>query len=106
LLIKDNAYTNTGSYLVKTLILNNPQGCTQLWYIVSLNGAIDTALEHDCYTFVASDGSAGRFVVNEISGTLPASQELLGPNGNTICSSTTANQRDCFTSTSGVHTSS
>ena len=50
-------------------------------------------------------GDAVRFVVNETSGTLLASQEVLGPNGNTICSSTTANQRDCFTSTDGVHTS-
>jgi uncharacterized repeat protein (TIGR01451 family) len=112
ILIRDSGGTDTGTYDLHLMRLNNPLGCTILDFdSPPITNLIDPIADTDCYIFNGDEGDQVQVTVVEISGDLSAYQELLRPDGSTIphsaCSSTnptTAQESTCLLDVTGPHT--
>src|SRR5207249_1582636 len=105
IVIADSAGTNTGGYSIAIQRLNSPTGCTALTFgAPPKKGTIGVAGEMDCFTFsgIARDQIRVRLV--KTSGTLFPLQEVVRPNGTSICGPTTATDQTCPIDRTGTHT--
>jgi hypothetical protein len=83
ILVEDSAGINTGNYTIAIQRLNNPTGCTALVIGAAATGAsISANGEMDCFTFALTAGQKITVTVNETSGTLLATQEVIRVTGN------------------------
>jgi hypothetical protein len=104
ILIEDSAGTNTGGYAITIQRLNSPVGCTALTVGgTATAGSIPVAAQMNCYTFSGTAGQSVDAHLVQSSGTLFPSQELLRPNGTTICGPSSSDLI-CTLDTTGVYT--
>ena len=105
ILIKDWSGTNSGNYNLMLMRLNNPVGCTSLSFGSGpVSDSIEVAAETDCYTFAGAVDDQVRVRVIETSGNLSPGQELLRPDGTTLCNPTPSDERTCQLDSNGTHT--
>ena len=93
-----------GNYAIAIQRLNSPVACST----VTPSGApqsrtIDAAAEMDCYTFSGVAGARMRVRVAETTAGLTARQEVIAPDGTTLCFATIAADRDCTVTVAGTH---
>jgi hypothetical protein len=87
LLIDDTSGRLTGAYTVVIQRLNNPVGCTPLFFgDAPTAGTIAAAGEIECFTFTAAAGDRVEERAVMTSGTLAIAGELVRPNGTTVSS--------------------
>jgi hypothetical protein len=104
-LVRDNSGTNLGNYRISIQILNNPTGCSAQAFgpnaaIKSIGGVSET----DCYTFPGAAGDEIRAHLVKTSGSVTPTQEVIRPNGTTMCGSTTSQDVTCELDVAGTYT--
>ncbi len=105
IVIADSAGTNTGGYSIAIQRLNSPTGCTALTFgAAPTTGTIGVAAEMDCFSFSGIAGDQIRVRLVKTSGTLFPPQEVVRPNGTSICGPTTATDVSCAIDTTGTYT--
>jgi adhesin HecA-like repeat protein len=88
LIVRDSANQPTASYLISVQRLSNPVGCTNLTPGSAPTSATPATGAVDCYRFTASAGDRWRVHVVETAGSFTANQELDGPTGAYVTSTT------------------
>lgn len=92
----------TGSVGVYVQILNDPTGCISLPYgPIGKTGKINPAAEIDCFTQTAQAGDRLRVHVVETGGTATLLQEVVRPDGTTVCGATGATDNTCLVDQTG-----
>lgn len=105
ILISDNNGLDTGGYRIYIQRLNNPVGCTSISIGAQpVSGFIDLPTEYDCFKFSSAASDRVRIRLVDNSGTIIAYQEILRPDGNTVCGPSSLLDLNCFLDTSGTHT--
>jgi hypothetical protein len=103
-IVRDSAGTNTGGYTMAIQKLSAPLGCTALTFgAAPISASIGAVGEMDCYSFTGTMGDRIRIRVVETSGSLLALQEVVRPNGTTVCGQTSAADETCLLDTTGAH---
>lgn len=104
LLLYDFNGPNTGAYSVYAQRLNNPIGCAPIAFgALPATGSIGVAAEHDCFTFNLTAGDRVRTNLIETGGTLGVFQEIVRPDGTTLCE-TIVGKLTCVANVTGTHT--
>src|ERR671931_673604 len=104
IIVEDSSGTNTGGYTMAVQKLSAPVGCTALTFGAAPTSAgIAAAGEMDCYSFTGTAGDRIRIRVVDISGSMLALQEVVRPNGTTVCGQTSATDETCLLDTTGAH---
>ncbi len=106
ILIRDALGPGIGTYNLQLQRLNNPVGCSTLTFGLTILGSINSAAETDCFRFSGAVNDRVRLRVFNISGTLeyyPA-QEILRPDGTTLCGPNTGGEQTCLLDVNGTYT--
>src|SRR5207248_4080903 len=105
-IVRDSSGTFTGNYTMAFRKLNSSAGCTALSFgAAPLAGTITVAGQMDCYKVSGLNaGDQLRVRVVETSGSLVALQEVIRPNGTSVCTPTGAVDVTCPIDTTGTHT--
>jgi hypothetical protein len=105
ILIEDQNGINTGAYVISVRRLNSTAGCTAVTFgAAPTTGTVTAAGQTNCYSVSGTAGNRIRVRVIATSGTLFPLQEVIRPNGTTICSPSGAAQVTCLLDTTGAHT--
>jgi hypothetical protein len=103
--VEDAAGTRTGDYAIAIQRLNSPVDCTAISHGAAPTAAtIASPAEMDCYTFSGVPENEIRVRVAETSGTLVARNDLVRPDGTTVCAATTNTDLTCPLDATGTHT--
>src|SRR3989442_9983224 len=103
LIVSGAAFTTTGDYEIAIQRLSTPVGCTPLRFGTAPTATtISAAGEMDCYTFTGTAGDQIRVRVAETASPLVATQEVVRPNGTTVCGPTSATDQTCGLDTTGT----
>ena len=103
-ILRDGSGTGsaTGAAEVVVQVLNDPAGCTALPYgPAGKTGKINPAVEMDCFTHDATAGDRWRVHVVETGGTATLLQEVVRPDGTTVCPLSGAADTTCLLDQSG-----
>jgi hypothetical protein len=104
ILIEDVVGTNTGGYAVAVQRLNGPVGCTVLTFgAAPTAGTVSAAGQTNCYTFSGTAGDEIRLRLITTSGSVSPTQEVLRPNGTTICGPSNTGDLTCPLTDTGTH---
>ncbi|MBK8904512.1 MAG: hypothetical protein IPM53_25260 [Anaerolineaceae bacterium] len=104
LLINDFGGTDNGNYSLYLQRLNNPVGCSTIAFgALPSTGNLTEAAVTDCFTFQLSTGDQVRGRAVETAGTAAAYQEIIQPDGTTLCG-TIVTELTCQATVTGLHT--
>jgi hypothetical protein len=103
--VRDSSDLYTGGYSIAVQNLNSPSGCGSLTVGGSTaSGSLTAAAQIDCYTFTGTAGEHVDANVTRTSGTFTTWQEIVRPNGTTLCGPTTAADNTCTLDGAGTYT--
>jgi large repetitive protein len=103
--VRDASDFYTGTYSIAVQNVNSPTGCGSLTVGGSTDsGSLAAAAQIDCYTFTGTSGEHVDTNMTRTSGSFTVWQELVRPNGTTICGPTTSADQTCTLDVSGTYT--
>src|SRR5207247_2185602 len=105
IIVEDSVGTNTGGYSIAIRRLNSSSDCTALTFgAAPTTGTIGVAAEMDCFSFSGIAGDQIRVRLVTPYGALVVYQEVVRPNGTSICGPTTATDVSCAIDDTGKYT--
>lgn len=104
ILVRDFSGPDTGNYALYIQRLNSPVGCTLAELgALPLSDTIGEAATNDCFIFPLAAGDMVRGRVVETAGSTSAYQEIVRPNGSTLCGAIGI-ETTCLADTTGTFT--
>jgi len=103
--VRDSSDFYTGTFSIAVQNVNSPTGCGSLTVGGSADsGSLTAAAQIDCYTFTGTAGEHVDTNMTRTSGSFTVWQELVRPNGTTICGPTSSADQTCTLDVSGTYT--